>query len=83
MDGRSNRFTILRDGQEIMLSSKPIVELRRGDRLSIFIGGAGGYGDPKSRPYSDVLRDYREDRVSRECAEKIFGVTIPDREEGY
>jgi N-methylhydantoinase B len=38
--------------------------------------GGGGYGDPKTRDPARVLRDVRDGVVSREAAERDYGVAI-------
>lgn len=37
-------------------------------------GGGGGYGDPKRRERASVLRDLREERISRSAAIEIYGL---------
>ncbi len=73
MAGRSNRFSVLRGGEEIVLKSKSSFELKSGDRLTIVIGGAGGYGDPKQRARELVERDLRQGRISQTVAAEIYG----------
>jgi N-methylhydantoinase B len=44
-----------------------------------FIGltpGGGGWGDPLTRPVEQVLRDVRDGLVSREAAEREYGVAL-------
>src|SRR3954451_10243649 len=48
-DAARSRYSIERDGEEIVVPSKANVELRSGDRLVIEIAGGGGYGDPRRR----------------------------------
>jgi N-methylhydantoinase B len=38
--------------------------------------GGGGYGDPTTRPAEHVLADVREGLVSREAAERDYGVVL-------
>jgi N-methylhydantoinase B len=41
--------------------------------------GGGGFGDPKTREPDRVLRDVRDGVVSRDAAEREYGVAItPD-----
>jgi N-methylhydantoinase B len=39
-------------------------------------GGGGGFGDPMSRPFDDVLVDVRQGYVSRDAALDRYGVSI-------
>ena len=38
--------------------------------------GGGGWGDPKTRPVEDVLRDWRGGLVSTEAARDSYGVVL-------
>ena len=40
--------------------------------------GGGGWGDPRARPPEAVLRDVRDGVVSREAAERDYGVALTD-----
>ncbi len=50
--------------------------LKRGDILRIETGGGGGYGHPHDRPPAEVLEDVLGGFVSREAAERLYGVAI-------
>ncbi|MCE0507318.1 hydantoinase B/oxoprolinase family protein [Roseivivax sp. GX 12232] len=41
-------------------------------------GGGGGNGDPTNRPFDAVMRDVRQGLVSREAAQREYGVVIRD-----
>jgi N-methylhydantoinase B len=45
-----------------------------GQSIGMIAAGGGGYGDPKERDRALVLRDLREDRISREAAIAIYGL---------
>src|SRR5262249_41637661 len=47
-------------------------------RLSIQAAGGGGWGDSLARDPERVLRDVRDEVVSKEAAEHIYGVVIDD-----
>jgi len=42
--------------------------------VGMVAAAGGGYGDPKDRDRALVLRDLREDRISREAATAIYGL---------
>ena len=42
-------------------------------------GGGGGFGNPFKRDAAKVAEDVREGYVSREAAEKLYGVVLDDR----
>jgi N-methylhydantoinase B len=50
--------------------------LVRGDILRIETGGGGGYGHPFDRPAATVLEDVLGGYVSREAAERLYGVVL-------
>jgi N-methylhydantoinase B len=50
--------------------------VKRGDVVRIETGGGGGWGHPFDREPERVLRDVRDGFVSRESAEKNYGVVI-------
>lgn len=66
--GASGSCEILRDGEVIRLRSKDAFQLRRGDVVTIRLGGGGGYGDPALRPPEAVRRDAEDGIVSTERA---------------
>src|SRR5436309_7412914 len=50
--------------------------LRAGDIFRLHTPGGGGYGDPLGRDPERVLADVREGLVSREAAERDYGVIL-------
>ena len=52
------------------------VALEPGEMVVSYSAGGGGYGDPKKRALEKVLDDFREGWVSKERAEKVYGVVI-------
>ena len=57
--------------------------INRGDRLRIWTAGGGGYGPPTERDPQAVLTDVLDGRVSRACAEQVYGVAISGDEVDY
>ncbi len=56
--------------------------LRQGDVFRLDTPGGGGFGDPLAREPERVLSDVREGYVSREAAERDYGVVIVETEHG-
>ena len=52
------------------------IALPEGSLLVDYVAGGGGFGDPLDRDASAVLRDYSRGWVSRETAERIYGVVV-------
>jgi N-methylhydantoinase B len=52
--------------------------LKRGDILRIETGGGGGYGHPYDRAPDAVLQDVLGGFVSRDAAERLYGVAVDD-----
>jgi len=51
-------------------------ELERGDVVRFITGMGGGYGDPRKRSPQAVLGDVLDGYITRETAEKVYGVAI-------
>ncbi|WP_425646308.1 hydantoinase B/oxoprolinase family protein [Agrobacterium leguminum] len=61
---------------EISLGNTDIVHCGPGDVIRVIGPGAGGYGDPFTRPQQAVLRDVRRGAVSAENAARHYGVML-------
>ncbi|MBB4407359.1 MULTISPECIES: hydantoinase B/oxoprolinase family protein [Agrobacterium tumefaciens complex] len=61
---------------EISLGNTDIVHCGPGDVIRVIGPGAGGYGDPFTRPQQAVLRDVRRGAVSAENAARHYGVAL-------
>ncbi len=55
-----------------------MLEMKRGDTISLMTPGGGGFGDPFTRPYDEVLHDVERGFVSEEAARRDYGVAIRD-----
>ena len=80
--GAPNRFTVLRDSEELEPSPLPGkvtgFALRAGDVVIERTAGGGGYGDPLERDAQAVMRDVRFGFVSAMAAESEYGVALHD-----
>jgi N-methylhydantoinase B len=76
-DGAVGEFVLNpgREGEQ-RLRSKGLSQLSAGDVVSLRLPGAGGYGDPSRRDPEAVARDVREGKVSREAAQRDYGVAL-------
>ncbi len=76
--GSGGRYEIIRaDGTTEHPPSKVTnVVLNKGDLVSVYTPGGGGYGPPKERDRERVLVDVIEGRVSPESAKEIYGVDV-------
>ena len=54
----------MRGNQRIDLKSKDSMELRRGDVVTMVLGGGGGFGDPAARDARLVMRDAEDGYVA-------------------
>jgi N-methylhydantoinase B len=48
------------------------------ERLELYMGGGGGWGNPLERPAQKVLSDVNGGYISCECAEQDYGVVIKE-----
>ncbi|WP_332603649.1 hydantoinase B/oxoprolinase family protein [Arthrobacter sp. S2(2024)] len=66
------------DGEVHHLPSKTMVNLGKGDLLTVELSGGGGYGDPLLRDPDLVLEDVANGRVSVAAASSSYGVAVED-----
>lgn len=62
--------------QELRLGKRADLNLRPGDRIVARPAGGGGYGDPLEREPELVAWDVKNEYVSREHAERVYGVVL-------
>lgn len=81
MEGSRNGFDfILKDGTHVPLrGTGSKIEMKKGDVARMVTGTGGGYGNPLRRPVEKVAMDVKNEYVSLEAAEQIYGVLLdPD-----
>ena len=74
-DGSRTSIEIERDGRIIRTKSKDRVDLRKGDILTLYTAGGGGYGSPDERDPRLVARDVAQGYVTPEAARTHYGWT--------
>jgi len=80
-DAAPNSVAFRTDGEEWVppLRSKyQRLYLKPGDSVMVASPGGGGFGDPLDRPLDDVLSDLNRNVISRESAERDYGVRIAE-----
>lgn len=78
--GTVNR-PIINEGRrgEIKMPSKGLFQLTDGDTYTLYASGGGGWGDPLERDPENVRQDVLNEFVSRDRAERDYGVVLTDR----
>ncbi len=74
--GTPSRNVLNPDGERRELPAKCTLTLRRGEVFRHVLAGAGGWGDPFTRDPERVLRDVREEKLTRGYARREYGVAI-------
>ncbi len=72
-DGTPGSGEVLRDGKKIPLKSKDSQILRKGDVVTIYTAGGGGYGPVDERKREDIDYDIRHGYVSPQAARAVYG----------
>ena len=73
-DGKPGHAQVQRDGKTITIRSKDGMQLRKGDILTIYTAGGGGYGPAKERPLEKVKHDVRQGFISQQVAQAAYGL---------
>jgi len=79
MAGVPGRVEVHREAEQPKVITKDDIALQAGDEIRVFSAGGGGYGDPLLRDPHRVLEDVRSGYLSREAAERDYGVVIDAR----
>ncbi len=66
----------LKGEYRVEASGQSTQAFKQGDLMSFSLGGGGGYGDVLEREPERVLADLKENFITAEVAEKIYGVVI-------
>jgi N-methylhydantoinase B len=74
-DGAPARCEVERDGRIISVRSKDTLELRRGDILTLYTAGGGGYGPPSERSGQAIAHDIAQGFLSEAAARAAYGRT--------
>lgn len=73
-EGQPGAAIIERADGTTQAALKDVLMLNVGDRVKIWTGGGGGYGDPRRRDSDQVLTDVARGYVSPEAARRIYGL---------
>lgn len=77
--GSLNRGILHHCGEPIPLASKEAPrEVAAGDIVELHTCGGGGFGDPLTRNPQKVYEDYRNEIISKEAAEELYGVILTE-----
>lgn len=76
--GGRGGLTVLRDGETLHLASTSKFELKRGDLVSVRVGGGGGWGDPSRRDQDAIRRDMHNGLITPEYALREYGLRPGD-----
>ncbi len=71
--GQRASCTIRREDVVLPVKSKDSAELLKGDELTLYTAGGGGYGPPAERPRERIRADIEEGLVLRERALEAYG----------
>lgn len=73
-DGMRGRGEVLRHGKLIPVKSKDAMMLQKGDILTIYTAGGGGYGQFSDRAVADIKNDIEQGYLTAATARSAYGV---------
>jgi N-methylhydantoinase B len=79
LDGFGNSVALRRDGAwktDFPNAKVLTARLKSGDAFALRSGGGGGFGSPLDRPVAEIAHDLTQGYVSREAAERDYGVVV-------
>lgn len=79
MKGTPNYFILMRNKQEPQrLRKVAAASMKNGELIRLRTGGGGGYGDPLERDVKHVAWDVKNEYISRQDAERTYGVVFQE-----
>lgn len=76
--GSNNYVEVVRNGQLMTCARVSNYQLQKGDIVHIHTGAGGGYGHPSQRLPSRVAEDVQGEYITRDEAQRIYGVALHD-----
>lgn len=73
-DGRPARCEVERGDDVISVKSKDGMILRKGDILTLYTAGGGGYGPVEERARENIEEDLRQGYITAETARRVYGM---------
>ncbi len=77
-DGKTGRCEVKRGSETIPLHSKSSMDLKKGDILTIHVGGGGGYGDPTERTRAAIEQDLDDGLISSQAAHRDYPAIVAE-----
>jgi N-methylhydantoinase B len=77
--GTPSRNILNAHSEAVILPSKGVFSLHKGDRFMHVLPGAGGFGDPLERDLELIIEDLRNEKISPEYAAANHGVNVDPR----
>lgn len=74
-EGMSARCEVMRDGRVITVRSKDTLELMKGDILTLYTAGGGGYGPATERSGEAIAADIAQGYMTEAAARAAYGRT--------
>jgi N-methylhydantoinase B len=68
----NGKFTVLRGDEAISLTARCNFSLKKGDLVTVELGGGGGYGPPAKRSVKAIKRDLLEGRITLDFARERY-----------
>ncbi|QGA53887.1 5-oxoprolinase [Sulfolobus sp. E5-1-F] len=83
-NGPPNYAVIYKKGEKPRVVRKvAAVKLEYGDKVSLHSAGGGGWGDPLDRDPELVLQDVKNEYITQDVAQKVYGVVIENGKVNY